>query len=138
MSQLYPTFKVALLRGFFLGEVFPNDVVLKVCFVGESFAFDPAHATLDDITGIEIAGVAIPGANIASTAVVTAANMIPALEGLTDPASVAGLVVYAEDAVTGQTQLIGFINSLLAGTFPMLIDTPTLNLRWPSGGIFGI
>jgi hypothetical protein len=138
MSQLYPTFKVALLRGFFAGEIFPNDVLLKVCFVGESFVFNAEHTTLDEISGVEVPGVLIPSASITSTAVVTAPSLIPALEGITDPVNVAAMVVYAEDAVTGDTQLIGVIDSLLEGTLPMLVDTPTLNLRWPSGGIFGI
>ena len=138
MSALYPTFKVALLRGFLFGEVFPNPAVLKVCFIDDSFVYDPTNETLDDIIGIVVAGITIPGVTVTSAGVVRGANLIPALSEIPVPFDLHGFVVYLEDTVTEETRLVGHIDDLVIGELPQLIDTPTLNLRWPAGGIFGI
>lgn len=138
MSQLYPSFKESLLKAFFLGEIFPNDVLLKVCFVGAGFSFDSEHRTLDDIAGILIPGVVIPGASISTAGTVSAANLIPAVEGIETTFELEGFVLYAEDAVTADTQLIGHVDVLQSGSLPVTVDGPTLNLRWSLGGIFGI
>lgn len=138
MSQLYPSFKESLLKAFFLGETFPNDVLMKVCFVGAGFTFNSTDRTLADIEGIVSPGVLIPGASISPAGTVSAANLIPAIDGNETTIEITGFVLYAEDSVTAETQLIGHINSLQTGILPITVDGPTLNVRWPSGGIFGI
>lgn len=138
MSTLYPSFKVALLRGFLFGELFPNPAVLKVCFVGPSFVYISTHETLDDISGIEAAGVEIPSVQVTPNAVVIGNNLIPALSEIPAPFTLEGFVVYLEDTVTGDTRLVGHIDTLVDGDLPQLIDTESINLRWPAGGIFGI
>lgn len=127
-----------MLRAFFLGESFANSVNLKVALVGPDYTFNPSHTSTADLTDVVGTPVAIPDVTISAASVVDAPDMIPAFTGLTPGVDVAALVIYAEDSVTLEDQLIGFIDTAVNEGIPFIISLDELSIRWPSGGIFGI
>lgn len=126
-----------MLRAFFLGESFPNDVNILVALVGDGYTYDSSHSTLADVVDV-IAAVPIPDVTISSLAVVDAPDMVPAFTELGTGDNVKALVLYAEDSVSNDTQLIGYMDSAVQGSIPFVISQDELIIRWPSGGIFGI
>lgn len=137
-NQLYRSFRVALIRGYLLGEVYANPVNLRITMVGAGYVFDTTHSVVADLTHRIHTSVLIPAWTISNTAVVDAPDLLPAFTGVETGAVVAGLVVFAQDSVTAATRLIGFVDSALDGSLPFTITAPEFNLRWPGPGIFGI
>jgi hypothetical protein len=137
-NQLYPSFKEALLRAFLLGEGFANPVEVMVTLVGPAYEFDESHRTDADLSDVIGTPIEIPGIAVSAAAVVDGGDLIPAFTGLAISTTVSGLVVYARDSVTLESQLIGFIDTATNGSLPAAIALPDLNLRWPPTGIFGI
>lgn len=137
-NQLYPSFREALLRAFFLSESFANDVALKVVLVGDGYTYNASHRTLEDLSDIVAPGVVIPSVTISPSAVVDAPDMVPAFTGLTTGLDGKAVIIYAEDTVTLETQLVGYADVATDGSLPFVLSQEELIIRWPPSGIFGI
>lgn len=134
MSAFYNSALEAFLGAYFLGNRPDFDMNLSVCAVDATYVFSADHSTTDDL-GLNVVGGPIDLTNVSLTDGIVKADGIQFTE-MTAGDVINAVVIFAD--WEGGSQLICYLDSASAATFPLTVLGSSSTIAWDDSGIFKI